>query len=127
MATEVSLEAIIGLVVVVSVAAERLVEIIKGVVPWLNNSNPDIHIEGRRKATLQLLAVASGVMTAFLATPILAESLSHVGDPKSAILAIGLLASGGSAFWNAILSYLLQVKDLKKVEVKEAKAHLATE
>ncbi len=30
---------------------------------------------------------------------------------------MGFLAGGGSGFWNAILSYILQVKELKKLEV----------
>lgn len=111
-------EAIIGLLLAVSIASERLVEIIKGCFPWLNEVRPDSASEGRRKAALQILAVVAGVVTAFLAEPILASSLSGIDDHSMAILSIGLLASGGSAFWNAILSYLLQVKDLKKQEVK---------
>ena len=112
------LEAIIGLLLAVSIASERLVEIIKGYFPWLNEARLNPISEGRRKAALQILAVAAGVVTAFLAQPILADSLSSIDNQGMAILSIGLLASGGSAFWNAILSYLLQVKDLKKQEVK---------
>lgn len=112
------LGAIVGLLIAVSIASERLVEIIKGYFPWLNEARPDPSTEGRRKAVLQILAVAAGVITAFLAQPILSNSLSGINDQGIAILSIGLLASGGSAFWNAILSYMLQVKDLKKQEVK---------
>jgi len=32
---------------------------------------------------------------------------------------LGLLASGGSGFWNAILTYVLQVKNLKKAAVQK--------
>jgi hypothetical protein len=113
-------EAIIGLVLVVSIASERLVEIIKGYFPWLNEAKLSLISEGRRKAALQMLAVGAGVATAFLAEPILATSLAGIDNHGMAILSVGLLASGGSAFWNAILSYLLQVKDLKKQEVKAA-------
>lgn len=116
----VSLEAIVGLLLSVSIASERLVEIIKGIIPWLNDASLDPVNEGRRKATLQFLAVASGILTAFLAEPVLAPSLSGMSNNNAGILAVGLLASGGSGFWNAILSYLLQVKDLKKQEVKIA-------
>lgn len=116
----VSLEAIVGLLVSVSIASERLVEIVKGVVPWLNDVRPDPVMEGRRKAALQFLAVGSGILTAFLAGPILAPSLSGMSNHEAGVFAIGLLASGGSGFWNAILSYLLQVKELKKQEVKTA-------
>ncbi len=116
------LEAIVGLLLAVSIASERLVEIIKGYFPWLNEIRPTSISEGRRKAALQLLAVASGVGTAFLAQPILATSLSTIENSKLAVLSIGFLASGGSAFWNAILSYLLQVKELKKLEVKASQS-----
>jgi len=117
------LQAIVGLLLAVSIASERLVEIIKGYWPWLNTSHDDPIQEGRRKSALQILAVAAGIGTAFLASPILAQSLSGMDDHGIAVLSIGLLASGGSAFWNAILSYLLQVKDLKKEEVKASQAH----
>ncbi len=112
------IQAIVGLLLAVSIASERLVEIVKGYWPWLNNANDDPVQEGRRKSALQILAVVAGIGTAFLASPILAKSLSGIDSHGIAILSIGLLASGGSAFWNAILSYLLQVKDLKKQEVK---------
>lgn len=112
------IQAIVGLLLAVSIASERLVEIVKGVVPWLNEAKDDPILEGRRKSALQILAVTAGVLTAFLASPILAKSLSGIPDHGFAVLLIGLLASGGSAFWNAILSYLLQVKNLKKQEVK---------
>ncbi|KYQ97111.1 hypothetical protein AWY96_00800 [Serratia plymuthica] len=112
------LESIIGLLLAVSIASERLVEIIKGYFPWLNEEKQNPVSEGRRKSALQILAVAAGIVTAFLAQPILADSLSSMNNQGLAILSVGLLASGGSAFWNAILSYMLQVKNLKKQEVK---------
>lgn len=118
------LQAIIGLILAVSIASERLVEIVKGFFPWLNEIRPTSVDEGRRKAALQILAVASGIGTAFLAQPVLASSLSSLGNSGLAILSVGLLASGGSAFWNGILSYLLQVKDLKKQEVKASQNQL---
>lgn len=30
------------------------------------------------------------------------------------IIGLGILASGGSSFWNSILTYLSKVKDMKK-------------
>ena len=115
-----NLQEIIGLILVVSISSERLVEIIKGFFPWLNEAKTNTTIEGYRKAVLQLLAVFAGIFTAFLASPILADSLTGTNKPIG-VLAIGLLASGGSAFWNAILTYVLQVKDLKKQEVQQSK------
>lgn len=114
------IQAIVGLLLAVSIASERLVEIVKGLIPWLNQANANPVQEGCRKSALQMLAVVSGIVTAYLSSPVLAESLSGISDRRIVIVSIGLLASGGSAFWNAILSYLLQVKDLKKQEVIKA-------
>jgi hypothetical protein len=115
------LQAIVGLLLAVSIASE----IVKGVVPWLNDPRDDVVAEGRRRAALQVLAVAAGILTAYLASPLLAESLTHLTDHHLAILSVGLLASGGSAFWNAILTYLLQVKDLKKQEVRSLQSDVS--
>jgi len=119
------IQAIVGLLLAVSIASERLVEIVKGFIPWLNQANVDPVHEGFRKSALQLLAVVSGIVTAYLSSPVLAQSLSGISDRRIVIVSIGLLASGGSAFWNAILSYLLQVKDLKKQEVIKASSKLS--
>jgi len=114
------IQAIVGLLLAVSIASERLVEIIKGYVPWLNEAHENPVTEGRRRAALQIIAVIAGIITAYLASPILAESLTAIKDHNLAIISVGLLASGGSAFWNAVLSYLLQVKELKKQQVSSA-------
>jgi hypothetical protein len=45
-------------------------------------------------------------------------------------LALGLLASGGSGFWNSILAYITKAKDVKAAEAEtrqiEARAKRAT-
>jgi hypothetical protein len=111
-----------GLVLAVSIASERLVEVFKGQVTWLNEPRPTPKSEGRRKSTLQLLAVVAGIGTALLAEPVIAPSLPDGWDKAWALPLIGLLASGGSGLWNSILSYFVQIKDLKKAEVKDAHA-----
>ncbi len=123
------LTTIIGLLVILSVASERLVEIIKSSIPWLNtkkiaapNAAADdkekmAKHEGWRHAALQLLAVGAGITTAFLARPAIPSEM--IPDTFLAYLALGLLASGGSGFWNAVLTYILEVKDLKALEVDE--------
>ncbi|MDE4645149.1 hypothetical protein [Klebsiella quasipneumoniae] len=116
------LENIITMLIAISIASERVVEIIKGYFPWLNLEKQDPVIEGQRKSALQLLAVVAGIVTAFLTQPFVAGSFSAFKHPDLMILCIGLMASGGSAFWNAILNYLLQVKNLKKQQVNSVKA-----
>lgn len=115
------LENIITMLIAISIASERLVEIIKGYFPWLNLENQDPVIEGRRKSALQILAVVAGIVTAFLTQPFVAGSFSAIKHPDLMTLCIGLMASGGSAFWNVILNYLLQVKNLKKQQVSSVK------
>jgi hypothetical protein len=60
------LSTIIGLLAALSVASERLVEIAKGLIPWLDQQNSDPGTESRRRAALQFLAAAAGVTTAFV-------------------------------------------------------------
>ena len=111
------LTAVVSLILALSIASERLVEIVKGLVPFLANENPDPVLEGRRKSALQFMAVAAGIVTALLSADYLP---SGIDKPTAGwqIIGLGLLASGGSGFWNAILTYLLKLKDLKKVQVQ---------
>ena len=105
---------IVALLAALSMASERLVEIIKGLIPSLNQENPNPKKEGWRKAAIQFLAVGAGILTAILAYPALDTVFKEPG--AGTILALGLLASGGSGFWNGILTYLKNVKDIKKGE-----------
>ncbi len=116
------LTAVVGLLVALSVASERLVEIIKGVIPWLNKQNSNEIQEGWRGALLHALAVGAGVVTAFIARPAIAPDVIPADTTNTvAILALGLLASGGSGFWNSILTYLLKLKDLAKMDAARKK------
>ena len=109
---------IVTLLITLSVASERLVEIVKGIFPFLNQQSQDPKMEGWRKAILQAMAVGAGIVTALLAQSMIADVVPAEWQSTTGILALGLLASGGSGLWNTILSYLLQVKDLKKLDVK---------
>ena len=114
------LAAIVGLLVALSVASERLVEIIKGVIPWLTGKHEDKTKEGWRRALNQLLAVGAGILTAYVARPVIPlEALPATNT--LAIIALGLLASGGSGFWNAVLTYVLQLKDIQEAAAKQAR------
>ncbi|MET0751947.1 MAG: hypothetical protein ABWZ66_01175 [Pyrinomonadaceae bacterium] len=155
--------AIVTIIMTLSVASERLVEIIKGFFPeWFTEVPPiDVMIvvteeaeqerkrkEARRKANVSILAIFCGMLTAFLASPILASIFKDLFANSSCkplanlpgsldwlpcganisfngiilTLAMGLLASGGSTAWNSILEYLLKVKQLKAVQVDEKEA-----
>ncbi len=119
--------AIVGVLVALSVATERAVEMVKGVIPGLTGKSDSQKKEGLRRTANQLLAVGAGILTTFLARPAIPQDiLPLAGD--SSVIALGLLASGGSGFWNGVLSYVLQVKDLKEVAATAARkqAGLAT-
>ena len=109
----------VTLLIALSVASERLVEIVKGVVPWLNERKDDTKLEGQRKAVIQAMAVLSGILTAWLVRPVIVNIVPQPWQSTLGILAIGLLASGGSGFWNAIMTYLLKVKDIRKFYAEE--------
>jgi hypothetical protein len=117
------LTSVISLLVALSIASERLVDIIKGLVPWLNQQRRKPVEEGWRKAALQVIAVIAGT-TAWLAGP------SVPAHDFTGKLALGLLASGGSGFWNSILTYVTKAKDVKAAEAEtrqiEARAKRTT-
>ena len=118
------LTAIVGLLIGLSVASERLVEILKGVIPALSQESTDPIKEGFRKAALQALAVIAGIVTAFLARPTFEGIIPPTAMGFWPVLALGLLASGGSGFWNSMLTYVTTLKDLKKMEVEDKKKEL---
>src|SRR5262249_46349847 len=115
----------VTLLIALSVASERLVAIIKGLVPFLNQENPDPVREGWRSSLLQALAVGCGIVTAMLARPLLPSVVPGWDNPPG-LLALGLLASGGSGFWNSIQGYANQIKDIKKLELKEKRLETGT-
>lgn len=126
------LTSFVSLLAALSVASERLVEIIKGLIPWLNEVKEEQRgkervinkkCEGWRRAALHTLAVLAGIFTAWLASGVIPPEVYTISGPLE-IFGLGLLVSGGSGFWNSILSYLLQVKDLKKLEVEKQRKKL---
>ncbi len=123
------LTTVISLLIALSIASERLVDIIKGLVPWLNQQRRKPAEEGWRKAALQILAVIAGITTAWLASAAIPKGVG-IPDDWTGTLALGLLASGGSGFWNSILTYVANAKDLKAAEAEtrqiEARVKRAT-
>lgn len=58
------------------------------------------------------ISIAAGVITAAFAAFIGTLPATHWTE----VLVYGFLAGAGSGFWNAVLSYVVQVKNLKKEE-----------
>lgn len=127
-----TLPAAITLLIILSVATERVVEIVKSLSGFLTEENPDSTKDRLRRAVLHLLGVASGVLIAWLTWPVVAQVLDNTQADVTrpihlpTVLALGLLASGGSGFWNTILTHVLNLKELKKTEVRERKERVAT-
>jgi hypothetical protein len=107
-----------------SVASERLVEIIKGLSKFLNTKSDDPKIEGRRKSALQFMAVVASIVTALLCQPALTRVVPETWSTFPGILALGLLASGGSGFWNSIMTYVLRLKDVQSAAADTAEKAL---
>ena len=118
-----NLSTVVAVLVALSVASERLVEIIKGIIPFLSNKNDDPKKEGWRKAILQLMAVVAGIVTALLSQSAIQGILPKWGEFPE-IIALGLLASGGSGFWNSFNTYVLKLKDIKKLEEVQKESSL---
>ncbi|MBA4053132.1 MAG: hypothetical protein C0490_00315 [Marivirga sp.] len=109
----------ISFILALSLSAERLIEIIKGFVPSLNTKEDDEKKEAKRKAFVVILSLFCGLFT---------SCLFYVCVPDNGIIkswasaiAYGILSSGGSAFWNSILGYIIGVKELKATEAKGQK------
>jgi drug/metabolite transporter (DMT)-like permease len=105
------------LLAALSVATERLVEIIKGAIPPLNNTAKNPTMEGFRQATLHVLAAISGFVSAWMAGATMPGVIPTSWNTLGGYVIIGLLVSGGSGFWNSILSYAKATKDIKEAQV----------
>jgi hypothetical protein len=116
-----NLSIMITLLIALSVATERFVEIVKGLVPWLDLVKENAREEGRRRAALQALAAAGGIVVSALSFPISREILPEGLGTTTTAIALGLLASGGSGFWNSILGYVMSIKALKSADALRAK------
>ena len=125
------LTTIVSLLAALSVASERLVEIVKGLIPswlggtWLKEQKTDPTQEGYRTAVLQVLAVVAGVVTATVASGAIPQNVGIPNDWTGRFV-LGLLASGGSGFWNSILTYAKSAKDIKAADAESKKIDLQT-
>jgi uncharacterized membrane protein YeaQ/YmgE (transglycosylase-associated protein family) len=96
----------------ISVASERVVEILKGTIPPLSK-NLTGNAEGIRRAVMQILAGVVGAIIAYfaqseIAATVPALSAGEMGWPSYAV--VGLLASGGSGLWNHALDIVQAMK-----------------
>ena len=116
--------AFVSTLVALSLGVERVIEILKGFSAYLRQ-DPDPAVDptgrqaARRRAIIQILAALIGTGTAFLIGPdAFLSSLHGMADSawkKWGLAALlGLMASGGSAFWNHVLDIVDSVKKTKE-------------
>jgi hypothetical protein len=110
---------VVPIFVCLSVIVERIVSIIKGVIPFLFVKNEDDpKKEGWRQSILQSLAVVTGIGMTLLTWPFLKGFLPSSWETLPTAIVFGFLASGGSALWSGTLGYVKNAKDLKKEKVR---------
>jgi hypothetical protein len=110
--------------IALSIGVERIVEILKGLFKWLRDDPPpakdeDGKIANRRRAVLQIIAVAAGAIASFVINPhaflpIIPDGRISSPQRWGAAILLGFLASGGSALWNHVLDIVAAIKDVKE-------------
>jgi TRAP-type C4-dicarboxylate transport system permease small subunit len=112
------LTAVLGFMAALSVATERVTEVIKGFPLWskwlaLERHTP--RMEEARKMVVHLIAMAVGTGLAWLSHEQLSDviGVSYTGIAGSFVF--GAMASGGSGLWNSALDILREVNKQKQI------------
>jgi hypothetical protein len=114
------------LMVAISMAVERVVEILKGIFPPLSKTWSGDWEYGRF-AALHVLATLAGAGVAYAAQSQIATQvpmLDFKAHPYVGYAVIGLMASGGSAMWNHALD-IVQAMKIKQVAANTVAAPAA--
>ncbi len=123
------LTTLITVVLAISLAGERLVSYVKAMLPWLGEEQKTDakEVDLTRDRPRRLIVMSLAFVASWLAASFLVEEpwtlhafVSRVPIASSKLVIpvplLGLLASGGSAFWNNILGFTKAAKDTKQVE-----------
>jgi hypothetical protein len=111
------LTSFLTLMVAISMAVERVVEIVKGIFPPLSKTWPGDK-DYLRFAILQVLAAVAGAGVAFAAQSQIesqVQMLDFKAHPYIGFTVIGLMSSGGSAMWNHALDIVQAMKVKQQV------------
>lgn len=121
-----TLTSFVTVLLALSVASERLVELVKGMFPSLNGQKPEADVERKRQLIIHWMSLGASFVVVFLAQDYIIETL-HLGKSTDwSYLPLGpgqfvvfsILSSGGSSVWNSILTYLLSLKNLKRQDAE---------
>lgn len=117
-----------ALLLATSLAAERLVVIMKTIFHTLaeeNSQDPtgrSVREKGRR-ITVQMLAFLASYMTlALVFSTVDPLARIKIGPTTYYLGLLAFLGSGGSAFWSGVVGYVRAAKDVKTVESTVLKA-----
>jgi hypothetical protein len=118
---------IIGLLGAMSLSVERVVEIIKDMIPQLAVERKSATWERWRRIGLHALAAFVGTIIALAAQEQIQPLLSPIFNGGEGIgipgcIMLGLLSSGGSGFWNHSLSIVEEIRNTKRSQAKKLKA-----
>ena len=118
---------IIALLGAMSLSVERVVEMVKSMVPFLAAQQTDVTKERYRRGMLHLLSAFVGAVIAYVARGQIQSLFPTIFKTPGEIsmagyLIIGLLTSGGSGFWNQSLGIVEEIRKAKKLQVKQLKA-----
>ena len=118
------LAALVSTLLALSLAVERVIEILKGMLAkyWLFREDTESSKEQKRCALIHILSALIGCVIAGLGHIAIIGSwnFEHYLDNTGNVLLVGLLSSWGSAFWNHILDILKAMKVDKEVKAKLA-------
>jgi hypothetical protein len=109
----------------ISIAAERIVEILKGWFPNLPlfSTKSDPASEMRRCAFIHVLAGTCGALVSWLGQIDVFQDIAPKGEHWVKYLVTGLLSSAGSAFWNHFLDFVKATKIKKEQAAIDAVGH----
>ncbi|HTS35507.1 MAG TPA: hypothetical protein VMH04_07550 [Candidatus Solibacter sp.] len=124
-----TLTSIATLGLTLSIAVERVLEILKGFIPALSTPRVALKAEYIRVAILHFLSVSIGSIASGLGHVDLFQRVGGAQAQASGTLSLytgyiicGLLAAGGSAFWNHLLDIIKAVKIKDESGAKKAAA-----
>jgi hypothetical protein len=98
---------VVAHMLVLSVALERVIEILKGILPFwpfvgaqANSASASAYRLRRAALIIVVAAIGTGFCWA------LHLNLLHVAHVRSGYIAVGLAAAAGAAFWNNLLGWM---------------------
>jgi hypothetical protein len=111
------LMALLAFLAALSVATERITEVIKGlpfISSWLSSDKKG-PAEDLRKAVIHVIAIVMGAFLAYQAHDQLPGSLSAHMNGFTMYLLFGAIAAGGSGIWNSILDIMREANKQRQL------------